>query len=147
MLSDSRLEELKLRSNAISCVEYAHRTGGGLPKMRQLDLEMNALTAFPPFQLMPSLTTVSLSYNRINATLPASIGDLSSLTEFQASNNLIPGPIPNISALNQLKILQLSNNLLSSFPSEVISRLEWLDLSNNLLTGSMPYIDTSKVAL
>jgi|AntRauTorckE6833_2_1112554.scaffolds.fasta_scaffold03461_7 Leucine-rich repeat (LRR) protein len=69
---------------------------------------------------------------------PASVFDKTSIQELDLSNNKLDGSLQaEVRHLQNLKVLNLSNNLFTGVPAEVgqLKSLEVLDLSNNQLTG------------
>lgn len=73
--------------------------------------------------------------------VPSYIFDEISLQELNVSNNLLEGSLPaEVRYLQNLKVLNLSNNQFTGIPAEVgqLTQLEVLDVSNNQLTG-LPY--------
>lgn len=73
--------------------------------------------------------------------IPSYVFSQADLEELSASNNRITGAIQaEIRQLQKLKVLNLSNNLMTGVPAEIgqLKNLEILDLSNNQLTG-LPY--------
>lgn len=73
--------------------------------------------------------------------VPAYIFDRTEIQELNLSNNNIDGALQaEVRHLQDLKILNLSNNQFTGVPAEVgqLKSLEVLDLSNNKLTG-LPY--------
>ena len=72
---------------------------------------------------------------------PAYIFDRTDIQELNLSNNSLDGALQaEIRQLQNLKVLNLSNNKFTGVPAEVgqLKNLEVLDLSNNQLTG-LPY--------
>src|SRR5687768_8413459 len=82
---------------------------------------------------------LSLYYNNLDGTLPASIGNLSKLRSLQFAGNELRGEIPSsIGALKQLEIVYLdSNQLEGELPDALgdLPKLVELGLSENLLEG------------
>ncbi|XP_020591808.1 probable inactive receptor kinase At5g67200 [Phalaenopsis equestris] len=78
----------------------------------------------------------------LNGTLPNfTLGRLDQLRLLSLKSNSLSGPIPDLSALLNLKALFLGHNLLSGpFPSSIVElhRLRTIDLSHNLLFGHIP---------
>jgi Leucine-rich repeat (LRR) protein len=72
---------------------------------------------------------------------PEEIFDRTDIQELNLSNNLIEGSLQaEVRNLQNLKVLNLSNNQFSGVPAEIgqLKNLEVLNLSNNLITG-LPY--------
>lgn len=73
--------------------------------------------------------------------LPSDVPSKTSLEELDISNNNLTGALPaEIRFLQNLKVLDASDNQMTGVPAEVgqLAKLEVLDLSNNQLTG-LPY--------
>jgi Leucine-rich repeat (LRR) protein len=89
------------------------------------------------------VTTISLKTNNLDGSLPASIGDFSSLAilELLGNSNLtgsIPASIGNLAALQVLNAYD--GSLTGSIPPEIgnLTNLNWLELSQNQLTDAIP---------
>ncbi|XP_059281964.1 receptor-like protein kinase HSL1 [Lycium ferocissimum] len=100
---------------------------------------------FPVFLChLPLLSSLSLSNNLINSTLPLTISECRSLTYLDLSQNLLGGTIPEaIADLPYLRYLNLSGcsfsgNIPASFGR--FRQLETLDLTENILTGKVPAV-------
>lgn len=89
---------------------------------------------FPPVILsQKNATVVDVANNNITS-LPAEIGKLTKVREFNVSFNKLTGSLPaEIRMMQDLRILRANNNLLTGIPAEIgsLKKLEWLDLSNN----------------
>ncbi|GMN36209.1 hypothetical protein TIFTF001_005822 [Ficus carica] len=90
-----------------------------------------------------SLTGLDLSNNKLNGTIPADIGNLLPfLTSLDLSSNHFSGEIPkSLANCNYLNILKLDNNRLTgNLPKELclLERLKEFSVSNNLLSGPVP---------
>ena len=73
--------------------------------------------------------------------IPAYLFTIPSLTELWLQDNNLKHLPPSLTALTSLQLLYLPNNLLSSFPSEVISTLnslEEVNLSGNVNLSELP---------
>jgi Leucine-rich repeat (LRR) protein len=84
-----------------------------------------------------SKKVVNLS-NKGLTKAPEYIFDQSNIVELDLSDNSIDGALQSqIQKLQNLKVLNLSNNKFTGVPAEVgqLKKLEILDLSNNQLTG------------
>lgn len=99
----------------------------------------NSLSGTLPNVLPWNLTRLEIQNNQFAGNLPLSARNL---VVFNASNNLLSGPIPtNLSNFSQLTVLSLGGNQISgSIPPE-ISNLRYLtdlNLSSNQLEGEIP---------
>ncbi|KAL5203347.1 hypothetical protein ABZP36_014299 [Zizania latifolia] len=116
-----------------------------LPALTTVELQGNYLTG----QLQENdaggdspLSLLNLSSNRLNGSLPVSIGNFSYLQTLLLSGNQFAGEIPReVGRLRRLLKIDLSgNNLTGEVPGEVgqCASLTYLDLSANQLSGAMP---------
>ncbi|XP_061352364.1 receptor-like protein kinase HSL1 [Gastrolobium bilobum] len=92
---------------------------------------------------LQSLTSLSLSNNYINSTLPAvAIAGFRSLRHLDLSMNNLVGPIPDtLSQITTLRSLDLSyNNFSGDIPASLgqLPQLESLHIVYNLLEGTIP---------
>ena len=123
---------------------YGVDVDGKQDRVVGLSLSSNQLTGSIPAELgnLSSLVVLSLSSNQLTGSIPAELGNLSSLRGLYLSNNHLTGSIPaELGNLSSLVVLSLSSNQLTgSIPAELgnLSRLRQLYLSNNQLTGSIP---------
>src|SRR5690554_744672 len=88
------------------------------------------------------VTEISLLFNNLNGTLPASLGNLRSLKNLELSFNPISGTIPaELGNLKELEILAINGaNLQGNIPAELgnLISLKQLHLSSNQLSGHIP---------
>ncbi|KAJ7012934.1 LRR receptor-like serine/threonine-protein kinase FLS2 [Populus alba x Populus x berolinensis] len=125
-----------------------------LPNLQFLSLAMNGNLSASCSQLFQGswkkIEVLSLATNKLHGKLPSSIGNMSSLTNFDLFSNSVEGGIPSsIGKLCNLKFFDLSgNNLTGSLP-EVLERtscvsnnpmpsLIYLRLGVNHLVGNLP---------
>ena len=85
---------------------------------------------------------LSLLFNNIKGSLPASIGDLENLRVLELSFNSISGALPDtLGNLINLEVLAFNgNNIIGNIPSslENLTSLRQLHLSSNHLNGMIP---------
>lgn len=100
-----------------------------------LNLENLAATALPDLSFLPNLRVLSLGENKL-ANLPP-LAPLSQLRELTLELNLLTALPPDLEALENLEELRLEGNQLSLAPQlrfTALTRLRVLDLSDNRLT-------------
>lgn len=91
-------------------------------------------------QVMSNGKVLDLS-NQDLTKIPDSVFDKTDLEELNVSNNKLTGAVQaEIRHLQNLRVLNLSNNQMTGVPAEIgqLENLEILNLSNNQLTG-LPY--------
>jgi Leucine-rich repeat (LRR) protein/pimeloyl-ACP methyl ester carboxylesterase len=109
-----------------------------------LDLYKNQLIGSIPADIgnLTSLTHLDLWGNQLTGDIPPEIGNLTSLMYLDLSNNQLTGNIPpEIGNLTNLEYLLLGpNQLTGNIPPEIgnLTSLTYLYLSNNQLTGNIP---------
>jgi Leucine-rich repeat (LRR) protein len=90
---------------------------------------------------LPFLGALSLASNGLTGNIHPGICTLTSLLMLDLSDNHFTGSIPNCNTTLPLEFLNLSENLLSSFPSALFnsSYITVLDLHHNQFTGSIEW--------
>lgn len=100
-------------------------------------LENNQLTGSIPstLGLVMTLEVVRLDRNSLSGPLPSNLNNLASVGELYLSNNKLTGPMPNLTGMNLLNYLDMSNNSFdaSDFPP-------WLSTLQSLTTLAMESI-------
>ncbi|KAF0920162.1 hypothetical protein E2562_033463 [Oryza meyeriana var. granulata] len=151
-----RVTALDLRRLGLAGVIATPSSLSGLTYLRRLELAENRLRGGVPSLLPPSLEHLNLSYNALQGAgaagarlesnnltggIPASLGNLTSLTILALTSNnlggLIPGELGNLCALTSLYLNM--NMLEGSIPSSVfnLSSLRHLIVQFNNLTGTL----------
>lgn len=79
------------------------------------------------------LEELNVSNNRLSGSLPSQIGNLQDLKVLNASNNNFTGVPAEIGHLPKLEILDLSNNQLTGLPNELgnLKNIKTINLSGN----------------
>ncbi|XP_010529317.1 PREDICTED: leucine-rich repeat receptor-like serine/threonine-protein kinase BAM3 [Tarenaya hassleriana] len=115
------------------------------PNLSLLELQNNLLSGEIEVETRkaPSnLTQINLSNNRLSGSLPASIGNFSSLQILQLGSNRFTGQIPEeIGGLKSVLKLDMSrNNFSGKLPPGIGScqSLTYLDLNHNQMSGPIP---------
>lgn len=99
-----------------------------------LDLSGQGLVNVPEYVFdRTDLETLNISHNNLTGALQGEIRHLQNLKVLDMSNNTFTGIPAEIGQLKNLEILNLSNNLLTGLPYELrnLSNLKTLDISGN----------------
>ena len=113
-------------------------------RVTQLTLEENGLTGSLPAELgdLTSLEVLRLDYNRLTGPIPEALGKLPALFDINLLGNALTGPIPEaLGDLRNLQLLTLADNQLTGPIPPVLGNLPnlaWLNLWSNQLTGPIP---------
>ncbi|CAI9762764.1 unnamed protein product [Fraxinus pennsylvanica] len=80
--------------------------------LKHLLLENNLLTGNIPstLGLVQTLEIVRLDKNSLNGSVPPNLNNLTSVLELYLANNKLTGPLPNLTGMNLLYYVDLSNN-------------------------------------
>lgn len=106
-------------------------------KNKKLDLTNEGLEKIPSYVFsdtaLEDLTELNVSHNRIAGAVQAGIRQLQKLKVLNLSNNLMTGVPAEIGQLKNLEILDLSNNQLTGLPYELgnLKNLKTLNISGN----------------
>lgn len=110
--------------------------------IRDVTISRTNLSGVVPKLWHPNITSIDLSGNNLNGTIPSSMGRLVHLRTLDLSSNQLSGSIPSsVGKLLHLEKLALASNKLSGpIPTSVseMPSLVFLDLSSNQLNGSIP---------
>ncbi|GLT41624.1 hypothetical protein SLA2020_156720 [Shorea laevis] len=137
----SPLQDLYL--SVMDCGRRLPESMGDLKSLQSLSLGCNLEGPLPAsIANLSQLTDLSLSFNNFNGQIPTSLANLTQLTSLDLSNNQFSGSIPaSIGNLRQLTRLDLnSNNLSRQIPTSLanLTQLTSLELSNNQFSGPIP---------
>lgn len=103
-------------------------------KGKSLDISNQGLIKLPSYVLSSTdLEELNISNNNIGGALPSEIGKLKNLKVLNVSGNVMTGVPAEIGQLSKLEILDLSRNKLTGLPYELgnLKQLKILDLSGN----------------
>jgi len=83
---------------------------------------------------------LDFSGNRLNGTIPGSLGKLQKLVDIQLDDNALSGSIPHqLANCSALEVLVLEGNqLIGALPKTLPMKLAYLDVHANRLTGTIP---------
>lgn len=115
-----------------------------LRKLRSFDFSYNHFVGSIPESLgnfSVHLRVINLYNNKLNRSIPKSIGNLRFLEKIDLSGNILGGSIPkSIGNLHYLQEINLfSNRLIGLIPNTItILSLRKLDISDNYITGKIP---------
>ncbi|XP_031119284.1 probable leucine-rich repeat receptor-like protein kinase At5g49770 [Ipomoea triloba] len=113
-------------------------------KLKHLLFEQNQFTGRIPetLGLVQNLTFVNLNGNLLSGPVPSNLNNLTSLDELHLSNNKLSGPFPNLTGLNAIHYIDMSNNsfIPTDFPSwfSTLQDLRTLVLEGTRLQGLIP---------
>ncbi|TQD91102.1 hypothetical protein C1H46_023277 [Malus baccata] len=106
--------------------------------------DRNNLTGVIPSTLgqVQTLQAVILDRNSLNGSVPSSLNNLTKLAELHLSNNQLTGPMPNLTSLNGLHYVDMSNNTFATtdVPTwfSTLQNLTTLMMENTGLQGEVP---------
>uniref|UniRef100_M8C489 non-specific serine/threonine protein kinase n=1 Tax=Aegilops tauschii TaxID=37682 RepID=M8C489_AEGTA len=139
--NSSSLSEIILSRNRLHGVISANLFNSS--KLRLVDLQFNILRgAIPHFQKMGALQFLGLTGNSLSGTVPASLGNVSSLRSLLLAQNNLGGSIPEtLGQIPNLIMLDLSYNRLSGYVPATLynmSSLALFSLRSNSFIGEIP---------
>ncbi|KAL8252230.1 hypothetical protein R6Q59_035923 [Mikania micrantha] len=141
------LYHLNLSRNSINGVIPS--SIGDLSVLQELDLSHNWLSGEVPIGLLTNLSHLKmliLSNNSLHGEVLSRNFKLSCLSSLHLDNNHFTGKMENMSAFNDLKILDVSNNFFTGLIHDDVNKtsmlptsLRFLDLSKNNFSGPIPF--------
>ncbi|XP_057989044.1 leucine-rich repeat receptor protein kinase HPCA1-like [Hevea brasiliensis] len=132
-------------------------------RLKHVLFDSNKLTGSIPstLGLVQTLEVVRLDRNSLTGPVPSNLNKLTNVSDLFLSNNKLSGPLPNLTGMNILSYLDMSNNSFdaSNFPPWIstlqsLTTLYWnklrdrsqlIDLRNNLIAEYSPIPDKSKL--
>ncbi|AQK86815.1 probable leucine-rich repeat receptor-like protein kinase At5g49770 [Zea mays] len=106
--------------------------------------DSNQLTGPIPEELggISSLQVLRLDRNSLKGTIPPNISNLVNLNELNLASNQLTGPLPDLSSMTKLNVVDLSNNsfAVSAAPNwfTTLTSLTSVSISSGKLSGAVP---------
>lgn len=97
----------------------------------------------PMFSIKPRVTGVDLSFNKVTGIIPAEIGYLTEVTDFDLNGNSLQGVLPQLMFRKMTKLQRLNlhmNDMFGAIPREIglLKNLKELTLFGNFFFGRVP---------
>jgi len=154
--AEDSLDFFTIKSSKI--FDYSNKQTSSLPppvvdelyqcELLSLDLSKNVFTEFPDniFHWEPSLTSLSLAFNRFTSCLSSEIGKFTRLQTIDLRNNQLTDLPESLSNLTRLREITLSVNRFVALPSVLfnIPTLETILAADNRIT-EIPIDDLRKM--
>lgn len=124
-----KTDQANAPDSSLSTTENTQASSG-----KTLNLSNQGLISLPTDILDDStVTTLDVSGNNLTGSLPSEIGKLENLEVLDASENNMTGIPAEIGKLSKLKVADFSNNDVTGLPMEIgnLEGLESLDLRGN----------------
>ncbi|CDP12546.1 unnamed protein product [Coffea canephora] len=151
-VSTYRIPGLDLLHNLKHLVLSGNQLSGPIPQklfssnmvFNKILLSGNQLSGGIPFTigLVQTLQTLFLGENSLAGKIPSNINNLTNLIALDMPNNKLSGPLPNLSGMNSLLRVELSNNSfeVSEAPAwfSTLPSLNILNIDNGPLCGLLP---------
>lgn len=112
--------------------------------LKHLLLENNNLTGSIPstLGLVQSLEVIRLDRNLLKGTVPDNLNNLSRVQDLHLANNKLTGPLPNLTAMDSLHYVDLSNNSFDATDAppwfSSLQSLTSLIMENTHIKGQLP---------
>ncbi|XP_061354221.1 leucine-rich repeat receptor protein kinase HPCA1-like [Gastrolobium bilobum] len=151
-ISNGTTPGLDMLFNCLHFHFWSNKLSGNIPpqlfssgmSLKHALFESNQLNGSIPstLGLVQSLEVVRLDSNLLSGNIPPNISNLGNLRDLFLSNNNLSGPLPNLTGMNSLNYLDMSNN--SFDPSDIplwLSTLQYLTtivMENTSLKGTIP---------
>ncbi|OJD15798.1 hypothetical protein AJ78_03978 [Emergomyces pasteurianus Ep9510] len=137
-LSDTIFPDVDLNTLGMDVDTKGCQFGG----LEVLDLHGNMLTALPKgLRRLQRLRSINLSHNQLDVEAFEIITEISQLTDLKLANNKLQGSLPpTIGSLSKLEVLDLRDNGLNELPDTLanLCALRVLNVAENQLT-SIPF--------
>jgi len=136
------LETLDLSSQTNGIKKLPKSAFAGLVQLEELDLENNQLKSLPSMRPLSNLATLRVGHNLLETL--GDLGCLPKLCELHMGYNQI-STVGELSKWINIEVLDLSSNLIRSFPFEALtdlSMLTELSLEGNPVADQPGYVDS-----
>ncbi|KAJ8604712.1 hypothetical protein CTAYLR_006554 [Chrysophaeum taylorii] len=150
LFGSSTIKKIDLYNNLIEGNLRCPNETDSLSLLKTLSIARNRLTGEVPtcfFTNLPELSTLDLSRNALEATIPMEVNEARKLTALYLERSGIRGTLYHITNLSSMSNLDLSHNFIEgNIRKEFLSampRLYHVDLSWNELNGTLPTIDSN----
>ncbi|GEM_PF-208128 len=127
-------------------------TSGNLNSLAELYLYGNKFTSSIPKYIVSetikpeNLVYLAINDNQLSGSIPKELNQLTELTNIEMQNNKLEGDVPDLTALNQLRLLYLYNNELTGDISKInVSNLERVKIQNNQFDGIPDFSSSSNL--
>ncbi|KAF2262465.1 L domain-like protein [Lojkania enalia] len=115
--------------------------------VQSIDLHGNMLGHVPiGLRRLSQLSKLNLSRNQLPIEIMDTISQIPTLRHLKVAENNLSGDMPEtLGSLNQLEVLELQGNKITSLPAEIrkLTRLRTLNISNNQFNALPPELFTS----
>ncbi|CAL9054363.1 unnamed protein product [Musa banksii] len=126
--------------------------------VRHVLFDSNKLTGSIPetIGVLDTLEALRLDRNQLTGAVPSNLNNLTKLAELQLSNNQLSGPLPNLTGMDALAYVDLSNNSFdvsdvppwfSTLPSLTTLMLEFLKVSGQIPASLFGFPQMQKARL
>ncbi|BBN18130.1 hypothetical protein MPTK1_8g00010 [Marchantia polymorpha subsp. ruderalis] len=134
-----KLQHMHLNNNSLE--GSIPKEIGQLPIVVHILLDNNNMTGKLPAEIanISVLRILQLDNNKFTGGIPSDYGNLTKLTKLSCRDCGLSGPIPDLSRLTELAVLDLSlNTFEGNIPSLMTGNMTSINLSRNQLVGEIP---------